>query len=203
MENTVHLRTQRLEFESFYKRSYHRAYSLACKLTGNEADAEDLTQDAYVKAWKAFDRYDKHLSFEVWLFRIISNLAIDRWRRKSTLQIQSLDQPISIDNSATTLGNIVPDPDSEPERICLRKFYHDKLYEALDNLPGNYREAIRLTDIEKWSYEEAAYIMSCPVGTIRSRLHRGRKLLRESLKQILGEDFFGESQFEASVHFAA
>src|SRR6266496_1148881 len=79
MENQGHAQSDRKEFERLFSRSYQRAYNLAYRYTGNESDAEDLTQDAFVRAWGSYHRYDRRRSFEVWLLRILSNLAIDRW----------------------------------------------------------------------------------------------------------------------------
>ena len=71
------------EFEQLFQRSYHRAYNAAYRMMGNSTDAEDLTQEAFVRVWASFDRYDRTRPFEGWLFRILSNLAIDRWRRRA------------------------------------------------------------------------------------------------------------------------
>src|SRR2546427_10038381 len=84
----------RNEFETLFSRSYQRAYNLAYRYTGNESDAEDPTQDAFIRAWGSYHRYDRKRSFEVWLLRILANLALDRWRRQSTLRTCSLDQPM-------------------------------------------------------------------------------------------------------------
>src|SRR5712671_3373611 len=86
-----HFAASRDEFEALFRRSYHRAYNAAYRLMGNSSDAEDLTQEAFVRVWAAFDRYDRSRPFEGWLFRILSNLAIDRWRRGSGAVVCSLD----------------------------------------------------------------------------------------------------------------
>src|SRR4051812_15986739 len=79
------------EFEQLMRRSYSRAYSAAYRMMGNATDAEDLTQEAFMRVWSAFERYDRSRPFEGWLFRILSNLAIDRWRRHSGMPVCSLD----------------------------------------------------------------------------------------------------------------
>ena len=88
------------EFEQLFHRSYTRAYNAAYRLMGNASDAEDLTQEAFVRVWAAFDRYDRTRPFEGWLFRILSNLAIDRWRRSAGLTVCSLDAATSGGGSA-------------------------------------------------------------------------------------------------------
>jgi len=173
-----------VEFEALFARSYQRAYNLAYRLTSNESDAEDLTQDAYVRAWAAFARYDRHHSFEVWLLRILSNLAIDRWRRRSLIRIHSLDQAYRCNDTEVQVGALIPDRSPGPEQQVMMRAEGEQIHAALKLLPDNYRTAIILTDIEEWSYEEVARRMRCPVGTVRSRLHRGRQLLRQHLRTM-------------------
>jgi RNA polymerase sigma-70 factor (ECF subfamily) len=174
----------RKEFEELFNRSHQRAYNLAYRLTGNESDAEDLTQDAFVRAWGAFERYDRRHSFEVWLLRILSNLAIDRWRRQSLIRTHSLDQSYKSNGADVQLGSLVPDKAPGPEQQVILRAQGEQIQQALEMLPDNYRTAIILTDIEEWSYEEVAQKMHCPVGTVRSRLHRGRQLLRQHLHNM-------------------
>jgi RNA polymerase sigma-70 factor (ECF subfamily) len=182
------MQSNRLEFENLFSRSYQRAFNLAYRFTGNESDAEDLTQDAFVRAWGSYHRYDRRRSFEVWLLRILSNLAIDRWRRKSALRTYSLDQVLTANGSEVELASVVPDKAEGPEQTCLTRATGDQINEALRLLPASYRQAIILTDIEEWSYEEVAQKMKCPVGTVRSRLHRGRQLLRQYLRDMQTEE---------------
>src|SRR5438132_540623 len=86
-----HYTGSRVEFETFFRRCYHRAYNAAFRMMGNASDAEDLTQEAFVRVWATFDRYDRSRPFEGWLFRILSNLAIDRWRRLAGVTVCSVD----------------------------------------------------------------------------------------------------------------
>ena len=184
MESTGRVRTSRSEFENLFNRSYHRAYNLAYRFTGNDSDAEDLTQDAFLRAWNSFDRYDRRRSFEVWLLRILSNLAIDRWRRQAATRTHSLDQTYPSNGLDVQLAALVPDRAPGPEAQCLLRAEGEQIEEALRLLPDTYRTAIILTDIEEWSYEEVAEKMRCPVGTVRSRLHRGRQLLRRYIGHL-------------------
>lgn len=184
MEASLQSHASQTEFESLFSRSYQRAFNLAFRYTGNESDAEDLTQDAFVRAWGSYHRYDRRRSFEVWLLRILSNLAIDRWRRKSAIRTFSLDQVQTANGAEVELASIVADRCAGPEQLCMTRATGDQISEALNLLPATYRQAIILTDIEEWSYEEVAQKMNCPVGTVRSRLHRGRQLLRRYLRGI-------------------
>lgn len=191
------------EFERLLQRSYSRAYSAAYRMMGNATDAEDLTQEAFMRVWAAFDRYDRSRPFEGWLFRIISNLAIDRWRRHAGLPICSLDaegtggrlssgRPAGRGSNGFREGRGAPlsacladdRPSAMPEQSYLRNETGRRVRRALSALPGDYRKAVVLADVQGYSYEEIARHVGCPVGTIRSRLHRGRQLLRQNILRL-------------------
>lgn len=191
MNPTGQAQSRSAEFEALFSRSYQRAYNLAYRFTGNETEAEDLTQDAFLRAWSSFDRYDRKRSFEVWLLRILSNLAIDRWRRKAVSRTCSLSQSFRSNGAEVQLASLLADRAAGPEQLCIFKAMAEQIREALRKLPDAYRQAIVLTDIEEWSYEEVARRMRCPVGTVRSRLHRGRQLLRQQLHQMQADDRAG------------
>ncbi len=170
------------EFEQLYRRSKRRAYNLAYRLTGNSADAEDVTQDAYVRAWHNFDTYDANRSFEGWLFRIITNRVIDLRRRQKRVPIYSLDSPIQGDDDGQPLAHEFAAPNSNPEQIVVGPVMEERLQEALASLPMDYRKAIVLCDVEQRSYQEIADQMHCAIGTVRSRIHRARVMLRKRLE---------------------
>jgi RNA polymerase sigma-70 factor (ECF subfamily) len=200
------------EFEALFQRSYHRAYNAAYRMMGNASDAEDLTQEAFVRVWAAFDRYDRSRPFEGWLFRILSNLAIDRWRRLSGVTICSLDaegvssrsiasrRSLSYRSAregrgAPLLACLADDhPSAMPEQSYLRAETGLRVRRALSALPGDYRKAVVLADVQGYSYEEIAKYVGCPVGTIRSRLHRGRQLLRQHLLKLQNQEEDGETE---------
>lgn len=187
------------EFEQLFQRSYSRAYNAAYRMMGNASDAEDLTQEAFVRVWASFDRYDRTRPFEGWLFRILSNLAIDRWRRHANTSVCSLDAEGSggrgngrrsasgsrDGRSATLLACLADErPSSMPEQSYLRSETGLRVRRALSALPGDYRKAVVLADVQGYSYEEIANCVGCPLGTVRSRLHRGRQLLRQHLLNL-------------------
>ena len=192
------------EFEQLFQRSYHRAYNAAYRMMGNSTDAEDLTQEAFVRVWASFDRYDRTRPFEGWLFRILSNLAIDRWRRRAGASVCSLEaegtgahayRPGRSDGGtrdgrhATLLACLADDrPSSMPEQSFLREEAGNRVRRALSALPGDYRKAVVLADVQGYSYEEIAHHVGCPVGTIRSRLHRGRQLLRQQFLKLQSQE---------------
>ncbi len=170
------------EFDRLVQRYHKQAYNIAYRLTGNHADAEDLTQEAFVRAFRFFDNYRRDLPFENWLFRIISNLFVDDLRRRPKARIQSLDAPVG--NDATSESNAfleIPDTRENPERVVLHEELDEQIQKALAALPQDFRKTVILADIEGMSYEEISEAMNCSLGTVRSRLHRGRKLLRSKL----------------------
>jgi len=193
-----------VEFEQLFARTYHRAYSAAYRMMGNASDAEDLTQEAYVRVWAAFDRYDRSRPFEGWLFRILSNLAIDRWRRLSGAAVCSLDADtrtgagrrsraaangVRQGVGSSLLACLADErPSAMPEQSYLRAETGRRVRRALSALPGDYRKAVVLADVQGYSYEEIAQCVGCPVGTIRSRLHRGRQLFRQNLLRIQNQE---------------
>jgi RNA polymerase sigma-70 factor (ECF subfamily) len=170
------------EFERLFQRSRRRAYNLAYRLTGNAADAEDVTQDAYVRAWHNFETYDANRSFEGWLFRIITNRVIDMRRRQKRVPMYSLDTPIQGDEEGQPLAHEFAAPDSNPEDLVIGPIMEEKLQKALAALPTDYRTAILLCDVEQRSYQEIALAMECAIGTVRSRIHRARVMLRKQLE---------------------
>jgi len=173
------------EFESLYLRSNRKAYNLAFRLLGNATEAEDVTQDAYVRAWRHFGQYDRNRPFEGWLFRIVTNLVVDRRRRQKRVPMLSLDAPLDIDSDGAALTLDIPDSTADPQAILLRDLFSEPLEKALNALPPDYRAAVILADAEDHSYDEIAEIMGCPIGTVRSRIHRARKLLRVHLEKVM------------------
>jgi RNA polymerase sigma-70 factor (ECF subfamily) len=174
--------TSEKSFEHLFHRSQRRAYNLAYRLTGNTADAEDVTQDAYVRAWHNFDTYDSSRSFEGWLFRIITNRVIDLRRRQKRVPMYSLDSPIQGDEDGQPISHEFAAPNSDPEQIVVGPVMEERLQRALASLPPDYRTAILLCDVEQRSYQEIADRMRCALGTVRSRIHRARVMLRKRLE---------------------
>jgi len=170
------------EFERLMARTQKRAYNMAYRMTGNRDDAEDLTQEAYLRAYRSFDTYNRQMPFERWFYRILSNLFIDVLRRQPKQKTLSLDQPTSDEDGEENLLLQIPDPKGGPEDIVMREVMDERLQEALAKLPESFRQAVWLCDVEGYSYEEIARIMNSSIGTVRSRIHRGRTLLRKYLE---------------------
>lgn len=164
-------------FESLLRSTSRQAYSLAYRLTGSAADAEDLVQETFVRAYRFFHRYDESLPFMNWLCRIMSNTHIDLMRRKGRIKATSLEQP-----TATGYATVeVADEDSAPDRTLMESSMSEPIQNCLDNMTPAFREAVILADVQGMAYEEIADIMKTSVGTVRSRIHRGRKQLKSFL----------------------
>jgi RNA polymerase sigma-70 factor (ECF subfamily) len=155
-------------------------YGVACKLTRNPTEAEDLVQDAFVKAMRAREQFNTGTNLKAWLFRILTNTFINKYRRggleRSVLDGPDADPLADGWVSANTMRQL-----REPETLALMPLVEAEIQRALDALPAEFRLAVVLCDVEEFSYEEIAQIMGCPIGTVMSRLHRGRKLLQRTL----------------------
>jgi len=155
-------------------------YGVACKLTRNTAEAEDLVQDTLLKAMRAKDQFHTGTNLKAWLFRILTNTFINKYRRggleRSVLEGPDADPLVDGWVSASTMRQL-----RDPEQIALLPIVEGEVQRALDELPTEFKIAVILCDVEEFSYEEIANIMGCPIGTVMSRLHRGRKLLQRSL----------------------
>lgn len=170
------------EFDRLMRKSYRRAYNLAYRMTGDPLEAEDLTQETFLRAYRFFDKYNRWLAFEAWLRQIMHNLYVDMLRRKPKTQGYSLDQPLP--NSSDDDDDMVadfPDAGANPEKQLLAVEFSADMQEALNRLPHEFREAVVLCDIEDMSYDEIASAVGVSTGTVRSRIHRGRRLLRKWL----------------------
>ena len=147
-----------------------RVYRLAFRLTGNRADAEDLTQEVFVRVFRSLENY-RPGTFEGWLHRITTNLFLDGARRKARIRFEALPDD----------AERVPGRERSPEQAYSDDNFDDDIQRALDALPPDFRAAVVLCDIEGLSYEEIAATLNIKLGTVRSRIHRGRTLLREAL----------------------
>lgn len=157
-------------------------YHTALRLTKNRAEAEDLVQDTLVKAMRGRDQFHPGTNLKAWLFRILTNTFINKYRR-SGVERAALDAPDSEPMfegwmSATSMRQLC-----HPEDVALRPALEREIALALETLPSDFRLAVILSDVEEFSYDEIAQIMGCPVGTVMSRLHRGRKMLQQMLHE--------------------
>ena len=156
-------------------------YGAAMRMTRNPQDAEDLVQETYMKAFAAFDSFTDGTNLKAWLFRILTNTYINIYRKKQRQPYQS-----GSDDLTDWQLHEVESHDSRglrsAEAEALDRLADADVVEALAKVPEDFRMAVYLADVEGFSYKEIAEIMDTPVGTVMSRLHRGRKLLRELLE---------------------
>lgn len=169
----------RNQFERMRQRTQSRAYSMALQLTRNASDAEDLVQETFVKAWKGYDSYISGRPFLNWLLRIMQRAYLDSKRRDNPIRkAESLNSMVSPSDGEV---QEIPIPDLSPtaEDELLFEEFSNGLKEALEELPDVYKQAIVLCDVQEMSYSEIAAAQGTTIGTVRSRIHRGRRLLRE------------------------
>lgn len=153
-------------------------YNFAVRTTGNQDDAHDLLQETYLKAYRFWDKYEKGTNIRAWLFRIMKNSYINQYR-KETKEPDKVDYE-DIENFYNTIRAESTDP-NDLQKQLYGNLLGDEVTKALQGLPDDFRTVVILCDIEGLTYEEIAEFVECPIGTVRSRLHRGRKLLQAEL----------------------
>lgn len=155
-------------------------YSFAVRMTADQTEAQDLVQETYLKAFRFFDKFEQGTNCKAWLFRIMKNSYINRYRRtRKVPQIVGYD---AVEDLAH-LADSQRQGHSDPAGSFFDNILGDEVTIAIERLPEDFRTVVILSDIEGFTYEEIAGFVDCPVGTVRSRLHRGRRLLREALME--------------------
>ena len=157
-------------------------YAVSCRMTKGTAEAEDLVQDTVVKAMRARGQFEPGTNLKAWLLRILTNTFINRYRRGG-LERDLFDGPDAESLTDAWVGANTMRAMRDPETQALKPIVEAELARALDALPDDFRLAVVLSDVEELSYKEIAEAMNCPIGTVMSRLHRGRKLLQKTLRE--------------------
>jgi RNA polymerase sigma-70 factor, ECF subfamily len=172
----------RVRFEEEALGLSDQVYRVARRLVGSREEAEDLVQQTYERAFRSWRQYTPGTNLRAWLLRILTNLNIDRGRR-----VQRTPQMTSIDSNEAgdyflynKLESQVPDENPDEERV-LERLSQDSIVDALADVPHDFRDVIVLVDIGEFSYADAAQILDIPIGTVMSRLHRGRRILKKNL----------------------
>jgi RNA polymerase sigma-70 factor, ECF subfamily len=161
-------------------------YNAAYRMSRNAQDAEDLVQETYLKAYRYYDKFEEGTNLKAWLFKILKNTFINSYRKKQ--QIPPSADFADIEESFESIvreepGKQLPDPEAE----LLEKVLDEDVQRALEELPQDYRMVVLLADLEDFSYKEIADILEIPVGTVMSRLYRGRRLLEDALLKYARE----------------
>jgi RNA polymerase sigma factor (sigma-70 family) len=171
------------QFEKEFMPLIGSLYNFAYRLTLDEDDANDLVQETYMKAYRFFDSYEQGTNAKAWLFRILKNSFINDFRKKSKQPSKVDYQEVeSFYNSDDVDENITTDLRIE----SVQEMIGDEVANALNSLAVDFRTIIILCDLEGFTYEEMAKILDIPIGTVRSRLHRARNLLKDKLKKYAG-----------------
>lgn len=176
---------EQARFNDLMEETYRKVYNMAYRLAGNRSDAEDLTQEAFYRAYRSFADYEGDRPFENWIFRIVTRLFLDLLRnRRRRVKAVSYDTPLHNANGDENLYFDMADDAPNPEQEMMREHFSEDLQRALDSLTPEQRLLIMLADVEGLPYRDIAEMLGKPVGTIRSRLHRTHKLIRTRLDQI-------------------
>ena len=174
-------------FDEMVSRYWDRIYAMVNQLLRNSQDAEEVTQDAFIRAHRGLVKFRGESAVSPWLYQIATNLARNRywswWRRKRDHTV-SFDQPVSADNE-TTLAELIPAELETPGDATVTQEFVSRIAESMEKLSPKHREILILRNVKNLSYEEIAEILGISVGTVKSRIARAR----ESLRARLGEDF--------------
>jgi RNA polymerase sigma-70 factor (ECF subfamily) len=170
----------RAEFETLAMPCLDSLYASALRLTHSDRDAEDLVQDAFMRAYRFFDKFERGTNFRAWLFKILTNTFINKYRR----QVKERTFSEGSERESVTAQLFSADATEQaqnPEDHLLDRLLSEDVLQAIDGLPIDFRMVVILADLQEFSYREIADILDVPVGTVMSRLFRGRKLLQKQL----------------------
>lgn len=165
-------------------------YRFALRLAGSPSEAEDLVQETYLRAYRAWDQYTLGTNAKSWLFTICRNTFL-RGRERDVRRDERVKEAAGASTDGDGSSNEMPiftgHSDTDPEASFFRSLVDDRILEAIDDLPDDFREAVVLNHLQGLNYQEVAEVLSVPLGTVKSRLFRGRKLLQERLYEYAVE----------------
>jgi len=169
------------EFQALAFEHVDSLYNTALRMTKNALDAEDLLQDVYLRAFRFFHRFEKGTNFKAWIFKILTNTYINQYRKK-------INKPYHVDLEKIKYNYDIKEATTqtsaqESERLDYETLFDDEIKNALQQIPDEFRVVVLLADVESFSYKEVAKIIGCPIGTVMSRLSRGRKQLQNYLRE--------------------
>ena len=168
------------EFEDLTLQHLKALYNFAYRLVRNAGDAEDLVQETYLKAFRSFEQFEEGTNIKAWLLRILKNTFINRYR-----QNQRVKEKVDFDKIEESYETLIDESgilySENPEELLMKNLYGEEVESALHELPEEYRIVIHLALVENFAYKEIAELLQIPIGTVMSRLYRGRKILQASL----------------------
>jgi RNA polymerase sigma-70 factor, ECF subfamily len=174
----------RVRFEEEVLELADQVYRVARRLVGTREEAEDLVQETYARAFRSWRSYTPGTNLRAWLFRILTNLNIDRGRREQ----RSPDTQPMEEGDYYLYNRLEETGAGDDEERVVERLSQDSIVDALSSVPHNYRDVVVLVDIGDFSYQDTAQILDIPIGTVMSRLHRGRRILKKSLaEEAVGE----------------
>ncbi len=168
------------EFQELALKHLDPLYSAALRLTKNDRDAEDLVQDTFLRAYRFFEKFERGTNMKAWLFKILTNTFINRYRRsvKERNIVEGTERDAVHERF---VSRDAAEYASNPEQYFFDRLLSDDVLRAVDSLPVDFRMVVILADLQEFSYKEIAEILDVPVGTVMSRLYRGRRLLQKAL----------------------
>lgn len=171
-------------FEELVRRYEHKVYSITYRMMGNPEDAREAQQEAFLRAYRFLPKFESKSSFYTWLYRIATNVSLTKLRRRKAPPTVSLDEPLNEEGSGTLE---IPDEVHSPETEFKRRRLRDAIQKAVDELPSDYKPVVVLRDMEGLPNEEVSETLGISVPAVKSRLHRGRMMLREKLASYMAE----------------
>ncbi|MCZ6818803.1 MAG: sigma-70 family RNA polymerase sigma factor [Calditrichaeota bacterium] len=168
------------EFNGLFDEQLNGLYSLALRMTRNQLDAEDLVQETALKAFRYFEKFDRGTNFRAWVFRILTNNFINTYRRdkKQPTKVEIDNVSFKLQDKGSGFWDVL---DNSDNKYDYSDVFDDEINAAIDKLPDEYRLVVLLADVESLRYKEIAEAIEKPIGTVMSRLHRGRKMLQKTL----------------------
>lgn len=176
---------ERKRFEAEALPAMSALYRTAVRLTKNASDAEDLVQETYIKAYRFWDKFEPGSNCRAWLFRIMTNVFINEYRAKARSPVSTSAD--DLDDRFLYGSDSIVEQANDPERRLFSKILHEDVARAIDSLPEDFRLVVILSFIEHFSYKEISDITGLHLGTVKSRLHRGRKLCQKRLMRYAKE----------------
>jgi RNA polymerase sigma-70 factor (ECF subfamily) len=190
-------RSSRKDFEGLALVHLDSLYATGLRMTRDPRDSEDLVQDTLLTAYRFFDRFEPGTNCKAWLYKILTNTFINKYRKR--VREREVRDLIDQDETPSLMSEDVAASSRDPEGALVGTLLSDDVRRALDSVPYDYRMAVVLCDLEEFSYKEIADIMDCPVGTVMSRLHRGRRLLQKALRPYAVEQGIVRPEPDAAV----